>query len=139
MARRLAEAKRGLRRARRGRRPERLPDGEQRHVVGRAPVANTSKAVGPVWEPLAPPGAGRGLFELALRAASLAWHPDPTVAPSPVTDPTMAMPVVLAAWRATERELAGMTGDSPEQEYLEANAMMLQAIYQRLYRERVRK
>lgn len=85
------------------------------------------------------PTVRRGLFELALRAASLAWHPDPTVAPSPVTDPTMAMPVVLAAWRATERELAGMTGDSPEQEYLEANAMMLQAIYQRLYRERVRK
>ncbi|MDQ3127581.1 MAG: hypothetical protein M3Q66_03885 [Chloroflexota bacterium] len=51
----------------------------------------------------------------------------------------MALPVVLEAWRATERELAGMTGDSPDQEYLEANATMLQAIYQRLYIERMRR
>jgi hypothetical protein len=87
----------------------------------------------------APPG--RGLFALALRAASVAWHPDWSVATPPpiVRDPAMALPVVLEAWRATERELAGMTGDSPDQEYLEANAMILQAMYQRLYSERMRR
>lgn len=95
-------------------------------------------------------GIGRGLFELALRAASLAWHPSRTIAPLPsdaaiaaattsVADPAMALPVVLEAWRATERELAGMTGDSPDQEYLEANATMLQEMYQRLYSERMRR
>lgn len=86
---------------------------------------------------------GRGLFELALRAASAAWHPDPIVATPTlqptVADSTMALPVVLEAWRATERELAGMSGDSPDQEYLEANATMLQAMYQRLYVERMRR
>lgn len=86
---------------------------------------------------------GRGAFELALRAASVAWRPESTVAlptaPPIVMDPEMALPVILEAWRATERELAGMTGDSPDQEYLEANAMMLQAIYQRLYSERTRR
>lgn len=86
---------------------------------------------------------GRGVFELALRAASVAWRPASTDAlPTPpliVMDPEMALPVVLEAWRATERALAGMTGDSPDQEYLEANAMMLQAMYQRLYSERMRR
>ena len=92
--------------------------------------------------PAVPAAVGRGLFELALRAASVAWRPDSTVAlPAPpmVMDPELALPVVLEAWRATERELAGMTGDSPDQEYLEANATMLQAMYQRLYSERMRR
>lgn len=43
------------------------------------------------------------------------------------------MPEILAAWRATERELAGMTGDSPAQELLEANAMILMAMYQQTH------
>lgn len=88
----------------------------------------------------------RGRFSAALRAASLAWHP---VWPTPietvlspaalaVVDPEMALPVVLQAWRATERELAGMTDDSPEQEYLQANASLLRAMYQRLYLDRMR-
>lgn len=101
---------------------------------------------GPVaaWlRPAAHVAVGRGLFELALRAASMAWRPDATgglLRPPPiVTDPEMALPVVLEAWRATERALAGMTGNSPDQEYLEANVAMLQAMYQRLYRERMRR
>ena len=48
----------------------------------------------------------------------------------------MALPEILAAWRATERELAGSADDSPDQKLLEANARMLRAMYQRLYRER---
>lgn len=92
------------------------------------------------WLPPVPAAIGRGLFALALRAASVAWHPDWTFATPPpiVKDPAMALPVVLEAWRATERELAGMTGDSPDQEYLEANATMLRAMYQRLYIEQMR-
>jgi hypothetical protein len=80
----------------------------------------------------------RGLFAKALRAAAAAWlpnRPDAPVARS-VTAPSMGLPDVLAAWRATERELATMSGDSPEQELLEANVAMLRAMYQRLYAER---
>lgn len=95
------------------------------------------------WLPPAAAVIGRSLFELALRAASVAWRPASTVGvakPAPVVrDPEVALPVVLEAWRATERELARMTGDSPDQEYLEANATMLRAMYQRLYSERMRR
>ena len=81
----------------------------------------------------------RGLLAKALRAAAAAWlpnRPDASVAMA-VTEPAMGLPDVLAAWRATERELAMMSGDSPEQELLEANVAMLRAMYQRLYVERM--
>jgi hypothetical protein len=81
----------------------------------------------------------RGLFARALRAASAAWltnGPDAPVARA-VAPPAMGLPDVLAAWRETERELAMMSGGSPEQELLEANVAMLRAMYQRLYIERM--
>lgn len=79
-----------------------------------------------------------GAFDRALRAAASAWTPR-VVAGSQRTLAAgqAAIPEILAAWRAAERELAGMTGDSPAQELLEANVSMLQALYQRLYRERL--
>jgi hypothetical protein len=82
-----------------------------------------------------------GLFAKALRAAAAAWLPhrlDEPVA-RVVAAPSVDLSEVLAAWRATERELSGMSGDSPEQELLEANVAMLRAIYQRLYLERMPK
>ena len=83
----------------------------------------------------------RGLFAKALRAAAAAWLPNRPDAPDAraAATPAMGLPDVLAAWRATERELAGMSGDSPEQELLEANVAMLRAMYQRLYVERMPK
>ena len=112
----------------------------------RQPSPGPEELNGPAaaWlRPAVPVAIGRGLFELALRAASVAWRPESTVTlatpPLIVMDPEVALPVVLEAWRATERELAGMTDDSPDQEYLESNAAMLQAMYQRLYSERMRR
>ena len=80
-----------------------------------------------------------GLFARALRAAAAAWLPHQLDEPVArvAAAPTMGLPEVLAAWRATERELSGMSGDSPEQELLEANVAMLRAMYQRLYVERM--
>jgi hypothetical protein len=80
-----------------------------------------------------------GLFARALRAAAAAWLPHRLDAPVAGVGaaPAMGLTEVLAAWRATERELSGMSGDSPEQELLEANVAMLRAIYQRLYLERM--
>ena len=93
-----------------------------------------------VWyRPSAAP-SDRG-FDKALRAASTAWHPawiEPPVAPIEEVA-TVALPVVLRAWRAIERELSGMSADSPERAVLEANSTMLRAMYQRLYVERTRK
>ena len=93
-----------------------------------------------VWfRPSADP-SDRG-FGKALRAASVAWHPA-WVAPEPEPSDevaTVALPVVLSAWRAIERELSGMSADSPERAVLEANATMLRAMYQRLYIERTRR
>jgi hypothetical protein len=81
-----------------------------------------------------PPGA----FDRALRAAASAWTPRVVAGTErTVSAWRAAIPEILAAWRAAERELAGMTGDSPAQELLEANVSMLQALYQRLYRERI--
>jgi hypothetical protein len=82
-----------------------------------------------------------GLFERALRAAGLVWQPDwsgvhPRIA---LAAPIMALPEVLEAWRATERELVALVGlapDSPGRLLLEANASALRAMYQRLYLER---
>jgi hypothetical protein len=81
-----------------------------------------------------PPGA----FDRALRAAAAVWTPRLVAGTGrTVAAGRIAIPEILAAWRAAERELAGMTGDSPAQELLEANVSMLQALYQRLFRERV--
>jgi hypothetical protein len=84
------------------------------------------------------PSIDRGLFDLAMRAAAKAWrqHPADATAAGVAVSPAMSLAEVLEAWRATERELAGMTGDSPDQELLEANATMLHAMYQRLFVER---
>lgn len=81
----------------------------------------------------------QGVFARARRAASGAWQQQwvetpVTIAP---TAPQMALSEVLNAWRASERDLAGMTGDGPEQELLEADVAMLGAMYQRLYSERL--
>lgn len=96
-----------------------------------------SPDTGEVWfRPSAAP-SDRG-FDKALRAASEAWHPawiEPPVVPIQVVA-TVALPVVLKAWRAIERELSGMSADSPERAVLEANSTMLRAMYQRLYIER---
>lgn len=99
------------------------------------------------WAGPAPALPDRGPFGLALLAASLAWHPvwltpiETVLPPAALAhvDPEMALPVILEAWRATERDLAGMTDDSPEQEYLQANASLLRAMYQRLYLDRMRR
>lgn len=94
------------------------------------------------WSMPAPVSIDEGLFARALRAAAVAWQPHwldapvTTVARAAVV-PDIALPEVLAAWRACERELAGMTVDSPDQELLEANVAMLRAIYQRIYVERM--
>ena len=82
-----------------------------------------------------------GLFERALRAAAIAWQPNWFGAARSKLDagPIMALPEILEAWRATERELTGIVNDSPDQELLEANATMLRAMYQRLYLERTRR
>jgi hypothetical protein len=82
-----------------------------------------------------------GLFERALRAAALVWQPDwlgvhPRIAQA---GPIIALPEVLEAWRATERELVALVGlasDSPGRQFLEANVSALRAMYQRLYLER---
>ena len=73
------------------------------------------------------------LFRPVLGGNSLAGVASATVAPA------MALPEVLAAWRACERELAGMTAASPDHVLLEANVGMLRAMYQRLYVERMRR
>ena len=79
-----------------------------------------------------------GTFDRALRAAMSAWTPRAVTATGrAMTAGQSAIPEILAAWRAAERELTGMTGDSPAQELLEANVSMLRALYQRLYRERI--
>lgn len=92
------------------------------------------------WSPPSPVAIDGGLFARALRAAAGAWQTawlDPPTTKATVAH-VMALPEVLEAWRATERELAGMIGDSPDQELLEANVAMLRAMYQRLYLERTR-
>jgi hypothetical protein len=77
-------------------------------------------------------------FDRAVRAAASAWTPRLVAGTERnLAAGRAAIPEILAAWRAAERELAGMTGDSPAQELLEANVSMLQALYQRLYRERM--
>jgi hypothetical protein len=111
--------------------------------TGLEPVVDLELLVEPprLWLLPTPTQLDRGLFDRALRAASLTWQPSGFALAAPTAEPglEMALPEVLEAWRATERELAGMTGDSPAQELLEANAMILQAMYQRLYRERMRR
>jgi hypothetical protein len=94
-----------------------------------------------LW-PLPTPGrVDYGLFERALRAAAIVWQPD-WFGVHPRTSeagPIMALPEILEAWRATERELVALIGlavDSPARELLEANVSMLRAMYQRLYLER---
>jgi hypothetical protein len=90
------------------------------------------------WFLPTPGSVDHGLFERALRAAASAWQPNWFGAARSKLEagPIMALPEILEAWRATERELAGIADDSPDQELLEANARMLRAMYQRLYRER---
>ena len=90
------------------------------------------------WFLPTPGSVDHGLFERALRTAANAWQPNWFGAARSRLEagPIMALPEILAAWRATERELAGSADDSPDQKLLEANARMLRAMYQRLYRER---
>ena len=109
-------------------------------IVGPPATPDGAPGTDEVWfRPSADP-SDRG-FNRALRAASGAWHPawnEPPVAPIEEVA-TVALPVVLSAWRAVERELSGMSADSPERAVLEANSSMLRAMYQRLYVERTRK
>jgi hypothetical protein len=96
-----------------------------------------SDATARSWLMPAPGRVDHGLFERALRAAAIVWHPDWfDMSPQPTKGGHMVLPDVLEAWRATERDLAGLAVDSPHQELLEANATMLRAMYQRLYLER---
>jgi hypothetical protein len=94
-----------------------------------------------LWLLPSPAPVDDGAFDRALRAASLAWQPrriepaEPPVAAGPV----IGLPEVLEAWRATERELAGMTVDDPNRALLDANVLLLRAMYQRLYRERMQR
>ena len=107
------------------------------------PGVDVTRAVEPArhWLLPTPAPVDRGMFDRALRAASVMWQPHRTELPEPAAESgvSMALPAVLEAWRATLRELAGMAGDNPAQELLEANALILRAMYQRLYRERMRK
>ena len=103
--------------------------------------AGSSPIGGLQWSPPAPASIDDGLFARALRAAAVAWQPswlDEPLASAKVA-PAMALPEVLAAWRASERELAGITAASPDHVLLEANVGMLRAMYQRLYVERMRR
>jgi hypothetical protein len=109
-------------------------------VVDVIPLARPdSAAAEDTWFQRAPVPVDRGLFDRAMRAASMAWHPDGILPPPAVTQATMALPAILEAWRSIERQLVGLTGDSPHQEFLEANATMLGAMYQRLYLVRMRR
>ena len=91
------------------------------------------------WLAPAPFPVARGLFGEALRAASMAWRSDGVLPLKIAPTDEMALPMILEAWRSIERELAGMTGDGPDQELLEANATMLRAMYQRLYLVRMKR
>jgi hypothetical protein len=91
------------------------------------------------WLEPAPFPVARGLFGEALRAASMAWRSDGVLPLKIAATDEMALPMILEAWRSIERELAGMTGDGPDQELLEANATMLGAMYQRLYLIRMKR
>ena len=86
-------------------------------------------------------GPTSGSFDKALRAASAGWHPERDVVdPAPIEEAVRhALPLVLEAWRAIDRELSDAAVVSPEREVLEANAAMLRAVYQRLYIERARR
>jgi len=94
-----------------------------------------------LWLLPSPVPVDHGAFDRALRAAALAWQPHWIDPPEPPigAGPVIGLPEVLEAWRATDRELAGMTEDDPLQKLLEANATLLRAMYQRLYRERMRR
>jgi hypothetical protein len=92
------------------------------------------------WLMPTPGRVDHGLFERALRAAAIVWQPDWFGAHprSSEAGPMMALPEVLEAWRATERELVvqiGLGVDGPGRQLLEANVSMLRAMYQRLYVE----
>ena len=93
------------------------------------------------WFLPTPGPVDHGLFERALRAAAIAWQPNwfGVTRSKLEAGPIVALPEILEAWRATERELTGIVNDSPDQELLEANATMLRAMYQRLYLERTRR
>jgi hypothetical protein len=95
-----------------------------------------SRAEAHPWLMPTPGRVDHGLFARALRAAAIVWQPEWLGMSSKTKGGHMVLPEVLEAWRATERDLAGLAVDSPDQELLEANATMLRAMYQRLYLER---